>query len=184
MWLQGGIGFRWGLGRSLARTPRFLTPERENWGTDVIIIPMDSTIQTQAPFRRSSREQLTLLLGDVLTLGVVTLLGFARHDIMDAAPGRFWLTFIPWVGAWVLASTLTGALDPLRAREARGLWRPLWALVLATPLAATLRAAWLDAPVQWIFVVALAGVGALGLGLWRALYLLWRRRSGANGDNG
>jgi hypothetical protein len=145
---------------------------------------MDSTIQTQTSFRRPSREQLSLLLGDILTLGVVTLLGFARHDIMEAAPGRIWATYIPWVGAWVLVSTLTGVLDPVRAREARGLWRPMLALMLATPLAATLRAAWLNAPIQWIFVVVLAGVGALGLGLWRLLYWLWRRRSGANGENG
>jgi len=57
--------------------------------------------------------------------------------------------------------------------DARQLWRPFWAMVLAAPLASWLRAVWLNAPILWLFVLVLGGFSALGILAWRALYSLF-----------
>lgn len=116
-----------------------------------------------------------LLVGDGVTLLIVTLAGFAKHGTLGTAGSRILTTFIPLLIAWLLYAPLLGAFDPQRAADLRQLWRPLWAMILASPMAAWMRGYWLDAPILPIFVVILGGISALSLLAWRFAYCLVAR---------
>jgi hypothetical protein len=111
-------------------------------------------------------------IGDLITLALVTGFGFATHGTLGTAGSRMLTTFVPLLVAWAAVAPFLGAYDPERAGRASQLWRPFWAMVLAGPLAAWLRAVWLNAPILWVFVLVLGGFSALGILAWRALYLL------------
>jgi len=110
------------------------------------------------------------LAGDVITLAVVTLVGFASHNELGSAGARMLTTFIPLLAAWLLVAPHLGAFDLQRSTEFRQLWRPFWAMVLAAPLAGWMRGAWLNAPILPVFVVILGGISALALFVWRLIY--------------
>jgi len=111
-----------------------------------------------------------LLAGDLLVLALVTLVGFAAHGTLATAGGRMLTTFIPLSVAWLLLAPYLGVFDRSLAGDWRQLWRPVWAMLLAAPLAAFLRGAWLNSPILPVFVVVLAATNALGLLVWRSLY--------------
>ena len=129
----------------------------------------------------SRKTQIAILMiGDLITLALVTGLGFATHGTLGSAGFRILTTFLPLLIAWAAVAPFLGVYDPERALEARQLWRPFWAMVIAAPLAAWLRGVWLDAPILWIFVVVLGGFSALGILAWRAIYALVIARRFAN----
>lgn len=113
---------------------------------------------------------LVLLAGDVITLALVTLVGFASHNELGNAGARMLTTFIPLLTAWLLVAPHLGAFDQQSITDLRQLWRPFWAMVLAAPFAGWMRGAWLNAPIQPVFVVVLGGVSALALSAWRLIY--------------
>jgi len=129
----------------------------------------------------SPKAQISILvIGDVITLVLVTGLGFATHGTLDSAGFRMLTTFVPLLIAWIAVAPFLGAYDPGRAIQPRQLWRPFWSMILAAPLASWLRAVWLNAPILWVFVLVLGGFSALGILAWRALYaLLYARRLAA-----
>lgn len=123
-----------------------------------------------------------LLLGDVVSLGLVTLFGFASHRTLDTAGARIFTTLIPLLAAWLLSAPFLGAYRLEWAAQARQLWRPFWAAILAAPFAAWLRAVWLGGVVLPIFVVILGGVSAIAILVWRLIFWVAIYRSGkANG---
>ena len=120
---------------------------------------------------------LGVLAGDMLTLALVTLAGFARHDELGTAGFRMLTTFIPLVVAWLLVAPHLGAFDLQRLSDPRQLWRPFWAMVLGAPFAGWLRGVMLNSPVLPLFVVILGGVCALALLAWRSVFwLVFARR--------
>jgi hypothetical protein len=121
-------------------------------------------------------QHAVLLVGDIIVLALVTGFGFASHGTLETAGTRMLTTFIPLVIAWLLIAPLLGVFDLSRVADPRQLWRPVWAMVLASPMAAWIRGAWLNAPILPVFVVILGGVSALGLLVWRALFLFALRR--------
>jgi hypothetical protein len=118
----------------------------------------------------------TLVIGDVVTIALVTGIGFAMHGTLGTAGFRMLTTFVPLLIAWIAVAPFLGAYDPGRAMDAPQLWRPFWAMVLAAPLAGWLRGVWLNAPILWLFVLVLGGFSALGILAWRALYILFSAR--------
>jgi hypothetical protein len=120
------------------------------------------------------KKRLAILLGgDIVTLGLVTIVGFATHGTLGTAVLRMFTTFIPAVLAWLLAAPFLGVYDVQRAADYRQLWRPVWAMVLAGPLATWLRGVALgNAPIPPVFVAVLSGVSAMALLAWRGIYIL------------
>lgn len=121
---------------------------------------------------RVSGRLAGLIAGDVAALGLVTLFGFASHDTLDSAGSRMLTTFLPLVFAWLLVAPHLGVYDRERMRRANQLWRPFWAMVLAGPLAAWMRAMLLGSPILPVFVVVLGGTAAIAILAWRCLYWL------------
>jgi hypothetical protein len=129
----------------------------------------------------SRKTQISVLvIGDVITIALVTGIGFATHGTLDTAGSRLLTTFIPLLLAWFAVAPFLGAYDPECMSEVLQLWRPFWAMILAAPLASWLRAVWLNAPILWLFVLVLGGFSALGILAWRALYwVIYARRFAA-----
>jgi ABC-type xylose transport system permease subunit len=119
-----------------------------------------------------SSSKVWVFIGDILVLGLVTLFGFASHDELGTAGTRMMTTFVPLVLAWVLVSPWLGVFRAEITDNPRQLWRPFWAMVLAGPMAAWIRGAWLQRSIVPLFVVVLGGVSALALLAWRTIYWL------------
>jgi hypothetical protein len=119
-----------------------------------------------------SSSKVWVIIGDILMLGLVTLFGFASHDELGTAGTRMMTTFVPLVFAWVLISPWLGVFRAEIMDNPRQLWRPFWAMVLAGPMAAWIRGAWLQRPIVPLFVVVLGGVSALALLAWRTIFWL------------
>jgi asparagine N-glycosylation enzyme membrane subunit Stt3 len=119
-----------------------------------------------------SSSKVWVIIGDILMLGLVTLFGFASHDELGTAGTRMMTTFVPLVFAWVLISPWLGVFRDEIMDNPRQLWRPFWAMVLAGPMAAWIRGAWLQRPIVPLFVVILGGVSALALLAWRTIFWL------------
>lgn len=121
-----------------------------------------------------------LILGDTLALALLTIIGFASHDELSPAYfHRMPATFFPIALAWFLLAPWLGLFEGVIVQTPRHLWRPSLAMLLAAPLAATLRAFWLGGAVIPIFVLVLGGTNALGMTLWRLLAMQIARRQQA-----
>jgi hypothetical protein len=131
---------------------------------------------------RLNQLHLVLAAGDVLVLALVTVYGFASHDQLGTAGARMLTTFVPLMISWFLVSPHLQAFDLQRAAQARDLWRPFWAMILAAPLAVFIRAVMLNTAINPIFVVIIGGVAALALLAWRVIFLFVAiRKKGSHG---
>lgn len=123
-----------------------------------------------------SKGQWTLLAGDAVVLLLVNLYGLASHEMMAAAGSSVWRTFLPWLAAWVVVGWYVGVFDTEKAKQPGQLWRPFWAMILASPLGGFLRSALLGTDVIVMFVVVFGGFSALGITLWRGIYRVMNNR--------
>jgi hypothetical protein len=114
--------------------------------------------------------RLILILGDIITLAIVTIIGFASHGTAGSAGARMLTTFLPLLASWFLVAPFLGVYDLERVKDIKQIWRPFWAMVLAGPFASWMRGAWLNAPILPLFVVILGGTGALAILAWRIVY--------------
>lgn len=119
-----------------------------------------------------TREQLILIIGDIITLGIVTYIGFASHGTAGTAGSRMLTTFLPLVAAWFLISPHLKVYELQVGSDWRHVWRPFWSMVLAAPMAAWLRGVMLQAPILPLFVIILGGVSAIGILIWRGLFII------------
>ncbi len=118
-----------------------------------------------------------LVVGDLLAMAIVTVIGFATHGETDLALlPRMLATFLPLCLGWFLIAPWLGLFNPWIASNLRELWRPFAALVFAGPLAALLRAFWLNTVVIPVFGVVLSGSAGLGMAAWRAIAWLILRK--------
>ena len=120
----------------------------------------------------SVREQFILIVGDILTLVIVTIIGFASHGTASSAGTRMLTTFLPLAVAWFLIAPHLRVYERQIVLDWRQLWRPFWSMVLAAPMAAWLRGMILSSPIIPLFVIILGGVGAVGILVWRGLFWL------------
>ena len=118
------------------------------------------------------KQRNILVIGDVTVLALVTGLGFATHGTLSSAGLRLFTTFIPLLLAWFAVAPFLGAYNVNRVSQPFELWRPIWSMVLAAPMAAYLRGAWLNAPILPIFVLVLGGFSTLAMFIWRMVFTL------------
>ena len=121
---------------------------------------------------RSRLQRFVLIAGDIITLAIVTVIGFASHGTADTAGSRMLTTFIPLVVAWFLVAPFLQVYDNQISLDGRQLWRPLWAMILASPMAAWLRGLMLNSPILPVFVIILGGISAVAILVWRGIYWL------------
>lgn len=127
------------------------------------------------------RTKWILLAGDAAALFLAVYSGFQFHGTEEVWATRLQFTFLPWLAAWLLAAYSLGLYEAQTARSWRQAWRVFLAAVLASPLAAVLRAAWLSSTAIPLFVLIMGLVSAFAILVWRMLYLaLLARRFAAN----
>jgi hypothetical protein len=125
---------------------------------------------------KSSR--ILLIAGDVLAIGILTLIGFATHDEVNTSfLPRMAAMFIPLLIGWFLLAPALGLFELESIREPRQIWRPVLAGFFAAQLAVVLRGYWLGGVVLPLFGLILGGSAALGMLLWRGVWLLISRKS-------
>lgn len=113
-----------------------------------------------------------LWIGDACAIGLVTAIGFATHGTLQTAGWRFLTTFLPMIIAWWLVTLPAGLMQVAAIRKWSDLWKPVWAGLLAGPLAALLRSLWLGQAVVPVFALVLTAVASFGLLIWRAGFSL------------
>lgn len=124
-----------------------------------------------------SRRSLWLVLGDLASYTLATLLGFASHAALQIeALGRMLATLVPFSLAWLILAFVLGAFDPDSASQPRELWRPALAAIYAAPLGAWLRGLWLGVPILPVFVALMAGVTLVLLLAWRSAFVILSKR--------
>jgi hypothetical protein len=122
-----------------------------------------------------NRENVVLWVGDLITVVVLTAIGFASHDQLGAQSTRIAATFFPVLLSWLFVAWPSGLLSAEQAVQPRSLLRAAWAMILAGVLATILRGFMLNRPVPPIFAAVLAGSAVIAILAWRSIFLLLKR---------
>ena len=121
-------------------------------------------------------KSVTLLIGDTLILGLVTLIGFASHGTLTSGGWRILVNFFSFAAAWLIAAYALNLFHMSFFLDWKRVLQILWAVLLAAPLAGWLRGLWLGRPSEMVFVAVMGAVSALGLLVWRFSYSIWTGR--------
>src|SRR5512138_1368760 len=114
-----------------------------------------------------------LAAGDLVTLALVTLIGFGSHgELSGGFLPRMAAVLVPLCAGWFLLAPWLGLFDRSRRPQAAELWRPAFVMLFAGPLAAVLRGIVLGVPIIPSFAFVLSATSAAGLTVWRAIYLM------------
>ena len=117
-----------------------------------------------------------LVLGDILTIALITIIGFASHGEAGVSfLPRMAAAFFPLLIGWFLLAPGMDLFQNELTHNARQLWRPALTAFFAASLAVILRGLILNAPIIPIFGIVLGATTALGMFLWRGLYLFFNR---------
>ena len=119
-----------------------------------------------------------LIVGDILAIAIVTVIGFATHgEAGTAFLPRMAVIVFPLAVAWFILAPWFGLFQPGVTSDPMQLWRPVLAMIFVAALAVVIRGLILNATIIPIFAVVLSATSALGMLLWRSLYLLLQRRA-------
>jgi hypothetical protein len=143
----------------------------------VPIYPCCSTTATEQNKNMITKKS-TLILGDTLTIAIITFIGFATHGEADVSfIPRMGTTFLPLLLGWFLIAPWFGLFDEQIISNPKNLWRVLLAIFFVAPLATILRSALLHSAALPIFALILGSTNGLGMLVWRGIYLLLARGS-------
>jgi hypothetical protein len=117
-----------------------------------------------------------LILGDILAILIVTIVGFATHGEagLSFLP-RMAAAFFPLLIGWFLLAPFLELFQQECTSNTKQLWRPVLAMIFAASFAAVLRGLLLNAPIVPIFAVVLSATSALGMLIWRGIYVFLNR---------
>jgi len=114
-----------------------------------------------------------LVSGDVITIAVLTFIGFASHGESDISfLPRMGTTFLPVLTGWFLLAPWFGIFDKEMIASPKSLWRVPLAMLLAAPLASVLRAALLKSTALPMFTLILGSSLAFGMFVWRSAHFV------------
>jgi Protein of unknown function (DUF3054) len=117
-----------------------------------------------------------LVIGDIITILVITIIGFATHDETGTAfLPRMAVIFFPLTIAWLMIVPWFGLSRPEVVFNPKQLWRPAFAMIFVAPLTLVLRGLILNTPIIPIFAVVLSVTSAFGMVVWRGFYILFYR---------
>lgn len=123
-------------------------------------------------------KRSALILGDITAFAILTVIGFATHDETDLSfLPRMAAVFFPALLGWFLLAPWFGLFDPSVISIPKNLLRIPLAMLFAAPFAVILRGALLNAPALPLFALIFGGSNALGMMVWRWLYIFIDRRN-------
>jgi hypothetical protein len=116
-----------------------------------------------------------LALGDIISLAIITVIGFATHGETDLSfVPRMMTTFIPLVVGWFLIAPWLGLFDARYTTTLKQLWRAPLAMLLAAPMTVILRAAMLNGVALPLFGLILGVSAAIGMLIWRGVWVFFK----------
>ncbi len=119
-----------------------------------------------------------LILGDIITFAILTVIGFATHgETGTSFLPRMAVAFFPITFAWFVLAPWLGLLDESVIKSPKQLLRIPLAFLFVAPLAVILRGALLNAPALPLFALIFGGTNALGMMVWRGVYILITHRT-------
>jgi hypothetical protein len=119
-----------------------------------------------------------LIFGDIFAILITTLIGFVTHRETDVSfLPRLLALYFPLSISWFLLAPWLGLFQPEITSSLQQLWRPALAMIFVAPLAVVFRGLILNAAILPIFAVVLGATSALGMVVWRGLYLLLKPKS-------
>jgi hypothetical protein len=122
-------------------------------------------------------KKTTLILGDILAIAALTAIGFVTHGETESTDlPRMGLSFLLVAGAWLILAPWFDLFDEQARTNPNLLWRIPLAMLFVAPLVVILRAAILGGLANPIFTFVLGSTNALGLILWRGIYVFVTRR--------
>jgi hypothetical protein len=123
-------------------------------------------------------KKYILILGDIITIAILTIIGFASHAETDISYiPRMGTTFFPILVSWFLIAPWLGLFNERVISNPKLFWRIPLAMAFAAPLAVILRATLLHSAALPLFALILGGSFALGMLIWRGIYLFALRRT-------
>jgi len=111
----------------------------------------------------------TLGWGDAFVLIIMTTVGFLVHGTLHQVL-RLALTAVLVIMAWMAVAVSLGLMEPTWMDLPRWWLRIVWAVILAVPLALTVRGLVLRQAVNPMFPVAMSTFSAMGLLIWRGWF--------------
>src|SRR5512133_3164604 len=122
-------------------------------------------------------KKTILVLGDIFAILLTTIVGFASHGEagLSFLP-RMAAIFFPLAIAWFILAPFFGLFQQEITSNPKQLWRPGLAMIFAGPLAIVVRGLLLNAPIIPIFAVVLSTTSAVGMIIWRGIFLFLIRR--------
>jgi hypothetical protein len=123
------------------------------------------------------KKKAILVLGDIFAILLTTIVGFASHGEagLSFLP-RMAAIFFPLAIAWFILAPFFGLFQQEITSNPKQLWRPGLAMIFAGPLAIVVRGLLLNAPIIPIFAVVLSTTSAVGMIIWRGIFLFLIRR--------
>lgn len=122
-------------------------------------------------------KKSTLILGDVIAFAILTVIGFATHSETELSfLPRMAAVFVPVILGWFILAPWFGLFDEAIISNLKNLLRIPLAMLFVAPFAVILRGAWLNAPALPLFALIFGGSNALGMMVWRWLYIFIARR--------
>ncbi len=122
---------------------------------------------------KASRKYWILIIGDILTLLITVLLGFQTHATLSIFLQRFAYTFIPWTLAWLFVAPKFGLFNLPQMELKKQIVQIGLAMLLASPLAVIVRAAWLGSAALPLFALIMGASTFLALIVWRTIFTKW-----------
>lgn len=122
--------------------------------------------------RLPEKINLPVLLGDWITLAIITAIGFLTHN-QQFQVGRFLATVVPVALSWVITAPWFGILAANKQLTLRDWWKISYAVLLSIPLAVILRGWILGSSVQVTFTLVMVAMCMIGLWVWRFLWVIF-----------
>jgi len=117
-----------------------------------------------------TKYQWGLISGDIIAIFLTVAIGFRNHETLNIFFQRFAFTFIPWTFSWLLIAPKFQLFDDPAQKLTAQIKKIIFAMVIASPLAAILRAAWLGSTALPFFALIMGASSALRLIIWRIIY--------------
>jgi hypothetical protein len=119
----------------------------------------------------------TLLLGDLMAIGIAVWIGLQFHQLGANVWQRFAFTFLPWSLAWYIVAAKF-KLFQWNKMTVDQIGQMMLAMIIASPLSAVLRATWLGTTALPLFTLIMGAVTALAIIFWRVIYSVFRVTKG------
>ncbi|KXK11551.1 MAG: hypothetical protein UZ14_CFX002002786 [Chloroflexi bacterium OLB14] len=120
-------------------------------------------------------KKYILILGDIIAFIILTYVGFAFHGGLDLL--RFFALLLPLLAAWFLLIPRFDLLNQEVIKQAKNLYLVAFAMLFVIPLGIAVRGYILNMPTLPIFVLAMYAANALGMLIWRFIYIFIAKKN-------